>query len=130
MCWLDSREDLGQGIWADPSPIHLQPVNAWLGAGRPQGSSLPVSHGSPAAHLGIFSWGMKEQKWQESKPQSTSGCEASACTTPVTISLAKARHLAKLRAKGIAESPAHKRGQLRSGSGELSQSPSEEEVPN
>lgn len=37
MCWLDSREDLGQGIWADPSPIHLQPVSAWLGAGRPQG---------------------------------------------------------------------------------------------
>lgn len=63
---------------------------------------------APAAHLGMLSWGVKEQKWQESKPQCTRTYEAAAYTIPVPMPLVKARHLGKPEVKGMAEGPAHK----------------------
>lgn len=64
-----------------------------------------LSSSSPGhALMGV----VKEQKWQESKPQCTRTCEAAAYTIPVTMPLVEVRHLGKPGIKGMAGAPAHK----------------------
>lgn len=78
-CTGGLRRGVIWSIWAELT--HSSTARQWLsGLWLASAGRLCLSLRA-FQNLGTFSWVMKEQEWQESKPQHTSAREASACMT-------------------------------------------------